>query len=146
MSNQFDVTSFSSAPPAPARPATPQVLADILQQMLDLQRQQFAHAQAVAAAQDSSARWRAMLGRLCEQFPHLPTNCREALPVLERAYGSIIVSMIDQLAEDGENALENEFAVQDFLDRYGMRLGQLGGILNLVTPLAEAAPAEPKST
>jgi hypothetical protein len=28
--------------------------------------------------------------------------------------------------------------LQDFLDRYGMRLAQLGTILNLVGPLAEA--------
>jgi len=144
MNNQFDVTSFSALPAAPARPATPQVLADLLQQILEVQRQQLAHAQAVAAAQDGNARWRAMLGRMCEQFPQLPDNCRTALPVLERAYGSLIISMVDELANEGEDALDNDFAVQEFLDRFGMRLGQLGGILNVVAPLADAAPAEQK--
>lgn len=146
MSNQFDVTTFSAAPAPPARPATAQVLADILQQILEVQRQHFAHAQAATAAQDGNGRWRAFLGRMCEQFPHLPESCRTTLPVLERAYGGIIVSMMDELSAEGDNALDNDFAVQEFLDRFGMRLGQLGGILNLVTPLAEMAPVEPKES
>jgi hypothetical protein len=35
--------------------------------------------------------------------------------------------------------------VQEFLDRYGMRLAQLGTILNLVAPLAEAGPSQGES-
>ena len=30
--------------------------------------------------------------------------------------------------------------MQEFLDRYGMRLAQLGTILNLVGPLADVTP------
>ena len=40
---------------------------------------------------------------------------------------------LQKLFDDGD-------ALQEFLDRYGMRLAQLGTILNLVAPLAEAAP------
>ena len=36
-------------------------------------------------------------------------------------------------------AIDNDFALQEFLDRYGMRLAQLGTILNLVAPLAECS-------
>lgn len=143
--SQFDVNSFSSAQPPQPRPATPQLVTDLLQQILEVQRQQLAHSQAVAAAQDGNGRWKALLGRMCEQFPHLPENCKTIMPVLERAYGSMIVSMVDEVSLQEPDALDNEFAVQDFLDRYGMRLGQLGGILNLVAPLAEAAPAEQKN-
>ena len=39
--------------------------------------------------------------------------------------------------------LDTDFALQDFLDRYGMRLGQLGTIINLVAPLAEAGAQGP---
>ena len=34
--------------------------------------------------------------------------------------------------------LQNDFALQEFLDRHGMRLGQLGHLLNLLGPLSEA--------
>ena len=52
----------------------------------------------------------------------------------------MIHDLTDRLNED-EHGLENEFTLQEFLDRYGMRLAQLGTILNLVAPLAEAGNA-----
>ncbi len=69
--------------------------------------------------------------------------CRQAIPTLERTYSKIISELTDQLGENGADALENEFALQEFLDRYGMRLTQLGTLLNMVAPLADASsPSE----
>ncbi|HYT92651.1 MAG TPA: hypothetical protein VEL76_28300 [Gemmataceae bacterium] len=136
MPSQFDVTSYTPpAPPAPAEPPLP--VADLLRQILEVQREQLAQMQASAAAHDASARWRALLARWRDEFPGLPDACRGALPILERAYGSIISNMVEELRDNGDS-LESEFALQDFLDRYGLRLGQMGNILNLVGPLAEA--------
>jgi len=59
---------------------------------------------------------------------------------LERTYGRLIAEMADRLNDD-DDGLDNDFALQEFLDRYGMRLAQLGTILNLVAPLAEAGPS-----
>jgi len=112
-------------------------VADLLRQILEVQREQLAQMQASAAAHDASARWRALLARWRDEFPGLPDACRGALPILERAYGSIISNMVEELRDNGDS-LESEFALQDFLDRYGLRLGQMGNILNLVGPLAEA--------
>jgi hypothetical protein len=49
----------------------------------------------------------------------------------------MITELTEKLSEDND-PLDNDFALQEFLDRYGMRLAQLGSILNLVAPLAEA--------
>jgi hypothetical protein len=142
---QFNVASFM--PPAPAGPPEPSSSnTDLLRQLLEVQKQHLAHAQAVAAANDTGARWRAMVARWREQFPDLLDHCKEVLPVLERAYGSIIVSMLDEIRQQGADSLDNEFALQDFLDRFGMRLGQLGNILNLVSPLAETAAQSSQET
>jgi hypothetical protein len=84
------------------------------------------------------ARWR-------EDFPMLPEGCRHALPILEKAYGSLVAALVEELEDQGPEALDSEFALQDFLDRYGMRLGQLGNILNLVGPLAEAGTQNEQS-
>jgi hypothetical protein len=136
MPTQFDVTSCAPvAPPAPAEPST--AVADLLRQILEVQREQLTQMQASAAAHDASARWRALLARWRDEFPGLPDACREALPILERAYGSIISNLVEELRQNGDS-LDSEFALQDFLDRYGLRLGQMGNILNLVGPLAEA--------
>src|SRR5262249_54845338 len=104
-----------------------------------VQREHLAHAQAAAAAHDTSARWRAMLARWREEFPGLPEACRYALPILERAYGAILSALTEELRQNGPDALESEFSLQDFLDRYGLRRGRMGNFATLVPPLAEIA-------
>jgi len=142
MNFQFDVTPFliSPSPAAEPPPLPPSETVDLLRQMLEVQREQLAHLRAAAAAHDMGARWRAFLARWQKEFPNLGENCRKALPVLERTYGKMIADLTDQLCEDEQDALDTDFALQEFLDRYGMRLAQLGTILNLVAPLAEAGP------
>lgn len=136
---QIDVASFAPAPSqAPVDPAT--ATNDLLRELIGIQREQLN--QLRASAQDAGARWRALLARWKEAYPHLPEACREALPIIERAYGGIIATLAEELRQNGEDALDSDFALQDFLDRYGMRLGQIGNILNLVAPLAEAAGSQ----
>jgi hypothetical protein len=116
---------------------------DLLRQILEVQREQLSHLQANSAAHDTGSRWRAFLARWREDFSELPEACRQAVPILERTYGKLIAELTEHLCQNGDEALENDFALQEFLDRYGMRLAQLGTILNLVAPLAEAeTPSE----
>jgi hypothetical protein len=138
MQQQFDVTNY--VPPVAAKPADTSNadVAELLRQILEVQRDQLNQMRQTAAAQDAMARWRALMARWREEFPDLPEGCRKALPILEKAYGSIVAQMVEELRDHGAEALDTDFALQEFLDRYGMRLGQLGNILNLVGPLAEA--------
>ena len=143
MNFQIDISSAASAgpaqPPSPPEPAVPEV-AELLRQMLDVQREQLAYARAAAAAHDSGARWRGFLQRWQDEFPDLSDACRKAMPHLERCYGRLITELSEKLKED--DGVDNDFALQEFLDRYGMRLAQLGTIINLVAPLAEAGAGE----
>jgi hypothetical protein len=141
----FQIES-SAAPPSSPQSTPPSFSAeavDLLRQLLEVQREQLNHLRASAAAHDNGARWRAFLNRWQEEFPDLSATCRKALPVLEQTYGKLISELTEQLSSNGSDALDNEFALQEFLDRYGMRLGQLGTILNLVAPLAEAGAQGP---
>jgi hypothetical protein len=142
----FDISSVPPTPsgPTPAEPAALPV--QLLQQILEVQREQLAQLRATAAANDHSARWRALVTRWRQEFPDLHETCRQALPILERAYGAIIAALAEELRQNGDDALESDFAMQDFVDRYGMRLGQLGHILNLVTPLAESGGTQSESS
>jgi hypothetical protein len=134
-------SSTANPPPPPSSPsALPAETVDLLRQLLEVQREQLNYLRSTAAAHDSGARWRAFLNRWQEEFPDLSTTCRKALPILEQTYGKLIVELSEHLSNGGNDALDNDFALQEFLDRYGMRLGQLGTILNLVAPLAEAGP------
>jgi hypothetical protein len=138
MQSQFDITSVG-VPPTPTPSGVNPAVTDLLRQILEVQREQLAHMQATAAAHDTSGRWRALLARWREEYPGLPEACRQALPILEKAYGGILSALAEELRQNGNDALDNDFALQDFLDRYGMRLGQMGNIVNLVAPLAEVA-------
>jgi len=132
---QFDM-SAGQFPTLEGPPATD--VQDLLRQILEVEREQLAHLRAFVGAHDGGARWRAFLERWRQQFADLPQSCRQALPVLEQSYGRMIAELTEQLCQTGSEALDNDFALQEFLDRYGMRLTQLGTILNLVAPFADA--------
>jgi hypothetical protein len=137
---QFEVASAAPLPEPTALPAaTLAETADLLRQLLEVQREQLTLLRASAAAQDSMARWKAFLARWQSDFPEVPGACRQALPALERAYLTLIAELTEQLRDRGPDPLDSEFALSEFLDRFGMRLGQLGTILTLVGPLADAA-------
>jgi hypothetical protein len=140
MNFQIDVSSglnkLPAEPPPPIAPPVPEVV-DLLRQLLEVQREQLAYQRQAAAAHDMTSRWRAFLARWQHEFPHLSDDCRQSMPLLERAYGRMIAELTERLNGE-DDPLETDFALQDFLDRYGMRLAQLGTILNLVAPLAEA--------
>lgn len=112
---------------------------ELLRQILEVQREQLALQKTAAQAHDMGSRWRAYLSRWQREFPELPEACRYALPILEKAYGALIADLAEHLKQHGSDALDSDFALGDFLDRYGMRLSQLGTILSLVAFLAEAA-------
>jgi hypothetical protein len=134
---QFDMSAVAFPVPE-AAPNSATEIHDLLRQMLEVQREQLAQLRTFLGAHDGGARWRAFLERWRQDFADLPKSCREALPILERCYGKLIAELAEQLCQNGSDALENDFALQEFLDRYGMRLTQLGTILNLVAPFAEA--------
>ena len=98
---QFDVAPY--APPAGQVPRpTSNLAADLLRQLVDLQREQLdlmkSHHQtlnAMAEAQNQ-ARKRSWFDRWQEEFPNLPESCRQAMPILERAYLNLIATLTEE--------------------------------------------------
>src|SRR4051794_41552012 len=120
MNFQIDVSSCTSAPEtAPPPPAASTEVVELLRQILEVQREQLAYQRAAAAAHDMTARWRAFLSRWQNEFPGLSEGCRRAMPHLERCYGQLIADLTDRVSED--DGIDNDFALQEFLDRFGMR-------------------------
>jgi hypothetical protein len=148
MQFQFDVTGLppttSVEPPAP--PADVVQTTDLLKQILEVQREQTVLLQHLLAAHDGLGRWRLFLHRWRDEYPDLSPECKEILPTLERAYAQLVSELTDSLRNNGPQPLDNDFALQEFLDRYGMRLAQLGTLLNVIAPLAEAGPPPSEAT
>ena len=147
MQFQFGITPATNTPAPPLMPlpdSVPELLklllnqqSDLLTQILDVQRENLNFQR--AAACDSIARWRHILGRWEKDHPEFAEQSKIAYPLLERAYIQLLANMLEELVEQGDDALENEFAVQEFLDRYGMKIGQLSHLLGIIGPLSEAA-------
>jgi hypothetical protein len=121
-----------------APPAAPGELADLLRQLIAVQQEQVSILKAQQAKDDGAARWRAFLARWEAEFPGIGTACKQVLPQLERAYLTVIRDLTDKLLAEPD-ALTDEFVLSEFLDRYGLRLGQLGNMLSQLAPLADAS-------
>ncbi len=128
----------------------PAEVADLLRQLVGLQQEQVSVLKAQQQAQqtqqanqDGTARWRAFLGRWESEFAGIGAACKQVLPYMERAYLSMIREVTDKLLAEPD-MLSDEFVLSEFLDRYGMRLGQLGNLLGQLAPLADASSANEK--
>ena len=118
-----------------------QEVPELLRQMLELQREQVTLLRTQVAAQDNLSRWKAFLTRWSEEFPDIGGACKQVLPVVERAYLVMLKELTDRLQGDEADDITEEFVLNEFLDRYGIRLGQLATIISQLSPLADAAPA-----
>src|SRR5207302_4730773 len=121
--------------------------AELLRQLVDVQREQLALMRALVTAHDAGSRWRAVLARFQEDFPGLPKACKQILPTLERAYVDLVselTSNLQQQSDDG--ALENEFALADLLDRSGQPLRPAAPFLNDGTSLRSVRQLHPRDS
>ena len=143
MNSQFTMNPYAATPvEVPKETMAGLEFLSLLRQMVEMQREQLNLIRAAVGALDATARWKAFLGRRREDLPDLGPACREALPILEHTYGTILMELSEHLRQEGMNALDNDFSLQEFLDKYGARLAQLGTVLNLVAPVADAVPPE----
>ena len=140
MNSPLYVVSSPIQMPADLPPVPGTETADLLRQLLDVQREQVNLLRAQVAAQDGLAKWRAFLSRWDGEFPNIGGACKEILPALERAYLNMIRELTDRVRAGDRDDLDDEFVMGEFLDRYGIRLGQLGNIISQLSPIADAAP------
>src|SRR6266571_2277449 len=117
MQHQFDVSASGISA---VEPATQELSSDLLRQILDVQKEQLQYLRALLAHQDHMARWRYLAQQWREDYPDLPAFSKEVLPTLEKAYGGLLTTLVEELRDQGEGAVDNDFALQEFLDRHGM--------------------------
>ena len=150
---QFSFDIASAGPPEKIDPVTlgsdvsfgPLVFG-VLQQMLENQRQSFQemtnllreqlnHSRAVQ--QEQMSRWKSMLQRWELEFPQLPENARRVYPAMEKTYIDMLNQMATDLAERGDEAFDTEFALQEFIDRNAVKVGQFAHLLSILGPISE---------
>ncbi|MGL6073079.1 MAG: hypothetical protein ACRC8S_02835 [Fimbriiglobus sp.] len=144
----MDSSLYVASPPirlpetAPTPPVGNSETLAVLRQVLEVQREQLNLMRAQQAANDNMARWKAFLARWQDEFPRVGTSCKEVLPMIERCYLTLIQEFTDRVREE-DTDLDSEFVLSEFLDRYGVKISQLGNLLGQLGPIADATPHDP---
>jgi len=112
---------------------------ELQRQSLELQRQQLELAREVAQVnREQRARQIAELERWQSGHEHVLESCRESLGSLEQVHAALMGELAFYVRENYENLLDGEFALTDFVDRFGPRLAHLNTMLAVLRPLAAA--------
>ena len=113
---------------------------EVQRQILEQQRQQLELTrEAAQVGREQRARQMAELERWQNGHEHVLEHCRESLFSLEQVHAALMGELADYVHENHENLIDGEFALTDFVDRFGPRLAHLNTMLAVLRPLAAAA-------
>ena len=112
---------------------------ELQRQVLDTQRQQLEMLrETTQVAREQRARQVAELERWQSSHGELLEQCRPTLQRLEQVHASLLRELADYAADYHENLVDGDFALTDFIDRFGPRLAHLNTMLAVLRPLAAA--------
>lgn len=112
---------------------------DLQRQQVELQRQQLELArEATQVSRDQRARQVAELERWQTSHDAVLDDCKTALGQLEQVHSSLMRDLSEYVDENHENLIDGDFALSDFVDRFGPRLAHLNTMLAVLRPLAAA--------
>ena len=77
-----------------------------------------------------------------EANPDLARSCRQAAESLAKVHTEFLAGVAAEAFDNAENFADSEYALGEFIDRYGPRLAHFNGVLQLFAQLGSpAAPA-----
>lgn len=79
-----------------------------------------------------------------EANPKLAESCRHAAEALTKVHTEFLSSIASEAATSGEDLLDSDYALGEFIDRYGPRLAHFNGIMQLFAQLG--APVQPEQS
>ena len=113
---------------------------DLQRQQLEMQRQELELIRETAQfARDQRTRQIAELERWQQGHDGVLDRCKTTLGQLEQVHSALMAELAEHVEEHHENLVEGDFALSDFVDRFGPRLAHLNTMLAILRPLAAAA-------
>ena len=100
-----------------------ELLVELLNQVSQQQRQRLAELKA----------WK-------EANPQLAQSCRRAAESLAKVHTEFLAGMARDAAENADDFADSEYALGEFIDRYGPRLAHFNGVLQLFAQLGAPLP------
>jgi hypothetical protein len=112
---------------------------ELERQLLETQRQQLELSrEAAQLAREQRARQVAELERWQAGHEFVLDHCKETLGKLEQVHASLMSELTNYVDENHDNLLDGDYALTDFVDRFGPRLAHLNTMLAVLRPLAAA--------
>jgi hypothetical protein len=78
-----------------------------------------------------------------ESNPKLANACRHAAESLTKVHGEFLSTIANEAFDNAESFSDSDYALGDFLDRYGPRLAHFNGVLQLLSQLGAEQPQPP---
>lgn len=78
-----------------------------------------------------------------EANPQLSRACRRAAESLAKVHTEFLDSIAREAADNAEDFADSEYALGEFIDRYGPRLAHFNGVLQLFAQLGAPVPQPP---
>lgn len=75
-----------------------------------------------------------------EANPELAKSCRQAAESLAKVHTEFLAGIARDAAENAEDFTDSEYALGEFIDRYGPRLAHFNGVLQLFAQLGAPLP------
>jgi hypothetical protein len=134
--SQVDVSTSFHPHPAHSREDQAEILRDILTAQDRTNELLVELVNTLGAAQrqrmNELKEWRAA-------HPELADACREAAEALTCVQVDFLDRMTDDIRSSSEDMLDGEYVLNEFIDRYGPRLAQLNGVLQVLAQLGSTA-------
>ncbi|GAC1341443.1 MAG: hypothetical protein NVSMB14_06690 [Isosphaeraceae bacterium] len=109
---------------------------EIGRQSLELQRQHLELTrETVLVSREQRTRQIAELERWQGHHDLVIDSCRDALRELEQVHASLMGELAEYVHDNHDNLLDGDFALSDFVDRFGPRLAHLNTMLAVLRPL-----------
>jgi len=77
------------------------------------------------------------LGQWKQAHPELARHCKQAAETLSRVQNEFLQTLTEEVADSGDNLLDGEFMLHEFVDRFGPRLAHLNGVLQMLSQLGQ---------
>ena len=78
--------------------------------------------------------------------PQLADGCREAAETLSRVQVEYLDRMTEEINDAGDDLLDGEFLLNEFIDRYGPRLAHLNGVIQVLAQLSTTSTNDTANT
>jgi len=75
-----------------------------------------------------------------EANPRLAQSCRRAAESLAKVHTEFLSSIAQEAADNADDFTDSEYALGEFIDRYGPRLAHFNGVLQLFAQLGAPPP------